>query len=172
MVGVSIDPFHLRVAEPVYDPRRQRSDRGDEPCATAGVRARTEWREKVGTRHCGRRRRFRRKPDAGRAEDGSKARSRRKFSGLQSLENSQNGEGISILREAVPWAGGTPGAKEEGATRGWRASRARRSRLGSRVGGDPEPIVDFLNRGAPVAGIAAREADGKTESPGNGAATT
>jgi hypothetical protein len=61
----------------------------------------------------------------------------------------------------VPWAGGTPGAKEKGATRGWRASRAGRSRLGSRVGGDPEPIVDFLNRDASVAGIAAREADGK-----------
>ncbi len=65
------------------------------------------------------------------------------------------------MREAVPWAGGTPGAKEEGATRGWRGSRAGRSRPGSRVGGDPEPIVDLLNRGASVAGIAAREADGK-----------
>jgi hypothetical protein len=92
---------------------------------------------------------------------GSALRSRRKFFALQSIENSQNGEGISILREAVPWAGGTPGAKEKGATRGWRASRAGRSRLGPRVGGDPEPIVDFLNRGASVSGIAAREADGK-----------
>jgi hypothetical protein len=34
-----------------------------------------------------------------------------------------------------------------------------------------EPIVDLLNRGVSVAGIAAQEADGKTESPGNGAAT-
>jgi hypothetical protein len=92
---------------------------------------------------------------------GSASRPRRKFSGLQSLENSQNAESISILREADAWAGGTPGVKEKGATRGWRASRAGRSRLGSRVGGDAEPIVDFLNRGASVAGIAAREADGK-----------
>ena len=92
---------------------------------------------------------------------GSASRPRRKFSALQSIENSQNGERISILREAVPWAGGTPGAKEKGATRGWRASRAGRSRPGSRVGGDPEPIVDLSSRGASVAGIAAREADGK-----------
>ena len=34
-----------------------------------------------------------------------------------------------------------------------------------------KPIVDVLNRGASLAGIAAREAAGKTESPGNGAAT-
>jgi hypothetical protein len=64
------------------------------------------------------------------------------------------------LREADAWAGGTPGVKEKGATRGWRASRAGRSRLGSRVGGDAEPIVDLSSRGASVAGIAAREADG------------
>ena len=92
---------------------------------------------------------------------GSASRSTQKFSALQSLGNSQNAERISILREAVPWAGGTPGAKEEGATRGQRGSRAGRSQPGSRVGGDPEPIVDFLNRGASVSGIAAREADGK-----------
>ena len=35
-----------------------------------------------------------------------------------------------------------------------------------------EPIVDLLNRGVSVVGIAARKAAGKTESPGNGAATT
>jgi hypothetical protein len=92
---------------------------------------------------------------------GSASRPRRKFSALQSIENSQNGEGISILREAVPWAGGTPCVKEEGAKRGWRGSRAGRSRPGSRVGGDAEPIVDLSSRGASVAGIAAREADGK-----------
>jgi len=90
---------------------------------------------------------------------GSAARSRGKFSALQSVENSQNAERISILREPVLRAGGTPGAKEEGATRGQRGSRAGRSRPGSRVGGDPGPIVDLLNRGASIAGIAAREAD-------------
>jgi hypothetical protein len=31
-----------------------------------------------------------------------------------------------------------------------------------------EPIVDLLNRGVSTAGIAAREADGKAKSPGNG----
>jgi hypothetical protein len=31
-----------------------------------------------------------------------------KFSGLQRLENSQNGERISIFRETVPHAAGTP----------------------------------------------------------------
>jgi hypothetical protein len=36
---------------------------------------------------------------------GAAARSRRKFSALQSLENSQNAERIAILREPVPWAG-------------------------------------------------------------------
>jgi hypothetical protein len=92
---------------------------------------------------------------------GSAARSRGKFSALQSVENSQNAERISILREPVLRAGGTPGAKEKGATRGQRGSRAGRSRPGSRVGGDPGPIVDLLNRGASVAGIAAREAEGK-----------
>jgi hypothetical protein len=49
---------------------------------------------------------------------GSAAGSRGKFSGLQSLEKSRNGERISILREVVPWVGGTPGGREEGATRG------------------------------------------------------
>src|SRR5271163_3179851 len=49
-----------------------------------------------------------------------------------------------------------PNTQEEGATRGWR---------GSRAGGDPEPIVDLLNRGDSVAGIAAREADGKRSRP-------
>ena len=34
-----------------------------------------------------------------------------------------------------------------------------------------EPIVVLLNRGVSFDGIAAREVDGKTESPGNGAAT-
>jgi len=34
-----------------------------------------------------------------------------------------------------------------------------------------EPMVDLLNRGVSGAEIAVREADGKTESPGNGAAT-
>ena len=43
-----------------------------------------------------------------------------------------------------------PNTQEEGATRGWR---------GSRAGGDPEPIVNLLNRGDSVAGITAREAD-------------
>jgi hypothetical protein len=90
----------------------------------------------------------------------SASRPRRKFSALQSIENSQNGERISILREArrnarpprrkAPRAGGAP--REPG-----------RSRLGSRVGADPKPIVDFLNRGASVAGIDARVADGKPE---------
>jgi hypothetical protein len=32
---------------------------------------------------------------------------------LQSLENAQNAERISILREPVPQAGGTPGADDE-----------------------------------------------------------
>src|SRR5271163_1984267 len=36
-----------------------------------------------------------------------------------------------------------PQTQEEGATRRWR---------GSRAGGDPEPIVDLLNRGDSVAG--------------------
>src|SRR5271154_1365265 len=49
-----------------------------------------------------------------------------------------------------------PNTQEEGATRGWR---------GSRAGGAPEPIVNLLNRGDSVAGIAAREADGKRSRP-------
>jgi hypothetical protein len=87
---------------------------------------------------------------------GSAARSRRKFSALQSLENSQNAERTAILRELVPRALNAPNTQEEGATRGWR---------GSRAGGDHEPIVDLLNRGGSVAGIAAREADGKRSRP-------
>ena len=53
--------------------------------------------------------------------------------------------------------------RRQGATRGWRAAREPEETY--------EPMVDLLNRGVSVAGIAAREADGKTESPGNGAAT-
>jgi hypothetical protein len=89
---------------------------------------------------------------------GSAARSRRKFSALQNLENSQNAERISILGAPVPRSGrlNAPNTREEGATRGWR---------GSRAGVDIEPIVDLLNRGYSVAGIAAREADGKRSRP-------
>ena len=59
---------------------------------------------------------------------GSVARPRGKFSALQSIENSQNGERISILREHLPRAGGTPRTKEDGATRGWRGSPKRSRR--------------------------------------------
>jgi len=57
-------------AEPAHDPRRQRSDRSDEPRATARGHAHTARRESVGARRCGRRRRFRPWPNAGRAEGG------------------------------------------------------------------------------------------------------
>ena len=91
--------FTSRVAEPAHDPRRQRSDRDDEPCATARVRAHGASRKSVGARH-DRRRRFRpgRTPVA--RMMGSAARSRRKFSALQSLENSQNAERIAIFARA------------------------------------------------------------------------
>ena len=46
----------------------------------------------------------------------------RKFSALQGLENSQNAEGILILCEPGPRAGGTPSAEDEGATRDRRCS--------------------------------------------------
>jgi len=141
---------------------QQLSDRGDEPSAAAPSRgvatrvsvARQSMRDFVVS---GRRQ----TPAAQNAE--SALRPRRKFSGLQSIEDSQNGERISILRKAVPWAGGTPGAKEKGATHGGRASR---------VGGDPEPNVDLSSRGASVAGIARERLTANPESPGNGAATT
>jgi hypothetical protein len=58
-----------RVAEPAHDPRRQRSDRGDEPRATARVRAHGASRKSVGARH-DRRRRFRPGPNAGRSDAG------------------------------------------------------------------------------------------------------
>ena len=61
--------FTSRVAEPAHDPRRQRSDRGDAPRATARVRAHGASRKSVGARHDPRRR-FRRWPNAGRSEDG------------------------------------------------------------------------------------------------------
>jgi hypothetical protein len=41
-----------------------------------------------------------------------------KFCGLQGLENSQNGERISIFREPVRPAAGTPRLDEAGAARG------------------------------------------------------
>ena len=58
-----------RVAEPAHDPRRQRSDRGDAPRATARVRAHGASRKSVGARHDPKRR-FRPWPDAGRSDDG------------------------------------------------------------------------------------------------------
>jgi hypothetical protein len=66
---------------------------------------------------------------------------RGKFSALQSLEKSQNAEGISIR------VGSCAAVSEEAAT-----------------------VVDLSSRGVAVAD-AAREADGTTESPANGAAT-
>jgi hypothetical protein len=51
-----------------------------------------------------------------------------KFSALQSLENSQNGETISILREPIPQAGGTPRAEQEGA---WAARLAKSKSIGN-----------------------------------------
>jgi hypothetical protein len=152
MVGSLDRPLTSQVAEPAYDLRRQCSIAATSP---AGRRAfarmwravRASGRDAMGDHVASA---FGRTPLAGKM--GSAARPRRKFSALQSVENSQNAERISILREALAWAGGTPGAKEEGATCGQRGSRAARSRLGSRVGGDPEPIVDLLNRGDPVAG--------------------
>jgi hypothetical protein len=62
--------FTSRVAEPAHDPRRQRSDRGDAPRATARVRAHGASRKGVRARH-DRRRRFPPWPNAGSAEDGS-----------------------------------------------------------------------------------------------------
>src|SRR5271163_5290863 len=56
-----------------------------------------------------------------------------KFSALQSLENSQNAEGILILCEPGPRAGGTPSAEDEGATRDRRCSRSKGSRSGTSV---------------------------------------
>ena len=67
---------------------------------------------------------------------------------------------------ASPFMGrlNAPHTGKEGATREWRGSRAVFStRLASRR--RPVPIVDLLNRGDSVAGIAAREADGKRSRP-------
>jgi hypothetical protein len=163
IVGSLDDPFHLAG-------RRRRCMTDDDSvqiAATSPARRRAFARVRSGVRTSGRdvmrdvvASADGRTPVA--RKIGSAARSRRKFSASQSLENSQNAEGISILREAVPWAGGTPGAKEEGATHGWYGSRAGCSRPGSRVGGDPEPIVDLSSQGALVAGISTREADGKS----------
>jgi hypothetical protein len=58
-----------RVAEPAHDPRRQRSDPGDAPRATARVRAHGASRKSVGARHDPRRR-FLPWPNAGRSDAG------------------------------------------------------------------------------------------------------
>jgi hypothetical protein len=74
----------------------------------------------------------------------SALRAAAKFSALQSLENSRNGETISILREPVPQAGGTPGAEQEGASAGgaarqnqvawkWRRNGLKRLNPGARM---------------------------------------
>jgi hypothetical protein len=47
-------------------------------------------------------RRRRRSPNAGPAKRGVGVTTEAKFSGLQSLENSNNGESISIFREPAP----------------------------------------------------------------------
>ena len=64
------------------------------------------------------RRRSNRSSNAGRAKRGIGVTTEAKFSGLQGLENSQNGERISTFREPVPPAGGTPRRDEAGAARG------------------------------------------------------
>jgi hypothetical protein len=138
MLGSLIDPgFTSRVAETTRD-KRQRTDRGEEFRTIASARPRAARRESVGARDVvvsGR----------GRApvarNKGSTSRLRGKFSSLQILENSQNAERTSILRETVPNAQGTRCTYGGGA---------------ARVGHAHDPSV---------------LADGKTESPGNGAAT-
>ena len=60
---------------------------------------------------------------------------------------------------ASPFHGPAERPEHPGGRRDTRLAR------GSRAGGDPEPIVDLLNRGDSVAGIAAREADGKRSRP-------
>jgi hypothetical protein len=114
MLGFEIDLFHLLPREPADD-RRQHSDRGDEPCATgigdetvADVvfphgRTAVEWKR------------------------GAALRPEGKFPASQSLEKSQNAEGISIP------VGSSVAVSEEDAA---------------------EPIVDLSNRGVAVAGIA------------------
>ena len=59
---------------------------------------------------------------AGRAKRGIGIATEAKFSCLQSLENSQNGERISIFRGPIPQAGGTPHTNHGG--RGARSAAA------------------------------------------------
>jgi hypothetical protein len=90
--------FALQIAWLTHALQRQRSDRGNEPRVGARSRAysyATERRE----RDAERRIRFRPWPVAGRVERGSGLPPHGKLSALQSLENSRNAEGISILPE-------------------------------------------------------------------------
>jgi hypothetical protein len=133
--------FTSRVAEPAHDPRRQRSDRGDEPrarraFARMGRAERASGRDPIGDVAS----RRGRTPVA--RMMGSAARTRRKFSALQSLEKSQNAERISILREPVPRAGERPRTPRRKARHAGGAAREPEKTA--------EPIVDLLNRDVSV----------------------
>jgi hypothetical protein len=114
MLGSSARPdFTSRVSEPAHDPRRQRSDGGDEPEGEVALEHRREGASGAGRRETS----F---PSIGVATEA-------KFSGLQGLENSQNGERISTFREPVSPAGG----------------RSDRARTSTRVVGglDPRSLI-------------------------------
>ena len=94
------------------------------------------------------------------------ARSRRKFSLLQSFEKSENAEILRRHRGApcLPNVDGNPRGRLPLTTASWRIpllrnSKAAQSRvcLDRRPDGDRRAIVDFLNRGVSVAVVAARE---------------
>jgi hypothetical protein len=112
----SADLFRLQIAGLTHAWQRQRSDRGNEPRAGARSRAYNYATERC-ERDAERRIRFRPWPNARRLEEGMGLPPHGKFFALQSLENSQNAEGISILPEPAALA----------AERAARMSKARRA---------------------------------------------
>ena len=88
-------------------------DRGNEPCAAARARPPAARREGVGSRDDGKRVVSGRRRTPGARKPISSSRPTVKFSTSQSLDNTQNAEGISIVREPVPQSGGTLRTDEE-----------------------------------------------------------
>ena len=112
--------FLSRIAGPAHDLRRQLSDSGDEllPCGPhwRGEKASGFGRWETSSFPAAAKRRTPCRP----------SRPTAKFSAVQSLENPQNAERISILRAPVPQAGG-PRTEEEARRATGSAARAIRA---------------------------------------------
>jgi hypothetical protein len=117
VLSLQIDPSPRGSPEPTHDQRRQRSDRGDQPRATARARRRAARRRRAG----------------GRTEEGIALRRVWKSSALQRLENSQTGKESQLRKPVtklsnrrVSVGSRRERARENGVARKWRRNGLKR----------------------------------------------